>query len=130
MPARGVGGETHWMAYELTVVSDYAWLRYFGPTNMDEIETARPEVMRLLRTHNLIKLVVDIREVTSEFSSADARRIMAESAEVEPPRPNAAVVGRADQSAHLALIRSLSAQHGLPVRVFTELDEAVSWLSQ
>jgi len=118
------------MPYEVIPKDDYVLIRHFGNLTMTEIEAARPEVLEAVKIHSVYKVVVDVTGATNEFQPADSRRIALGNADVSPPRPAAAVVGRPDQLGHLGLMESLSVSRGLPIKTFTDMQSALDWLAE
>ena len=118
------------MPYEVIPKDDYVLVRHFGNLTMDEIEAARPQVLDAVKVYSVWKVVVDVTEATNVFEPADTRQIALDNADVSPPRPTAAVVGRPDQLGHLSLMESLSVSRGLPIKTFTDMQSALDWLAE
>jgi hypothetical protein len=117
------------MPYSTEIRQGLLLLRHKGNVTQEEVETTRAEVLELVRLHKLSRVIIDLREVTSDVDSDALRSVMEANAKVVPPRPHAAVIVRDDQHPQLRFIEDFAVSRGMPVRVFVSEDDAMDWLA-
>ena len=115
------------MPFSAEAKRDYVLLRHEGEVTPDEINAARIEVLRLVRTSGLSRMIIDVRDATSEATIKELRAMMEDNAKVAPPRPHAAVVVRADQYPTFRFSEDFAVSRGMPIRVFVDEDQAMQW---
>jgi hypothetical protein len=117
------------MPFSTETRKDFVLIRHEGEVTPDEINAARIEALRLVRTNGLSRLIIDIRDTTGDADPKDLRNMMEDNAKVTPPRPHAAVVVRADQYPTFRFIEDFAVSRGMPIRVFVDENEAMNWLT-
>ena len=105
-------------------------IRHEGIVTPEEAEASSAEALRLTRSNKISRVIVDLRGVTNEPDPRDLRLVMEGNAQITPPRPHAAIIVREDQWEQFRFIEDFAASRGMPIRVFVDEDEAVSWLAE
>ena len=116
------------MPFTADLKTGYVLVRHEGEVTPEEAEAASAEALRLTRLHKLSRVIVDMRDVTNEADPEDLRSVMETNAKVTPPRPHAAIIVREDQYTGFRFIENFAVSRGMPIRVFVDLDAALSWL--
>lgn len=104
---------------------------HYGEVTIDEVGEIRGKVFELIADHNLQSVLVDARGITSEFSVTESFNLTLENVKFEAPvpKPRASIIVRPEQYEIAKFIETVSVNRGLPIRVFTDLEEGLQWLS-
>lgn len=118
------------MPVDIVVDTDYAVLSYSGVVTVAGVAAVRDRILEVIQQNNMSKLCVDLRSAEQILSGNDLRATMENNAEVVPPRPHTAVLGRADQQTELKFIEDFAVARGMPIRAFVDEEAALSWLRE
>ncbi len=99
---------------------------------LEEAESAREEARRILDEHGLRRILVDTRQAQVRLSTMDLYRFGSSLNQVLPFGTRIATLytEEAFSSEDARFLESVSSIRGIPFRVFTEVDEALAWLSR
>ena len=117
------------MPYQISQNSDpYIRVTWSGVITPADIQISTIEVFGRTVEDGLDKVLVDVRSITNTLSTSDLFFTTEAQAKLGPPRPHAALLGRADQKPELEFIESVGVNRGMPLKSFTSEPEALAWL--
>jgi hypothetical protein len=120
------------MPYEVSVPagSDYVRIRWYGVAVSVDVQSSGIEALRLVAEENKFKVLIDVSELQNRLSTIDLYANTAEHSRLAGPRPRTALVGRPDQEQDLQFVSNVGSNRGMPIRAFTNLADALDWLSK
>jgi hypothetical protein len=104
---------------------------FTGHVLPQELYETRDQSLRLMLEGGIHKFLVDLRSATIECSLLDIYQFTSSLAEIIPPRIlHAIVYSPATHNTDRAFFgESLASNRGVPLKMFTRLDDAHYWLS-
>lgn len=119
------------MPYEAFVPDDcdYVEIKWYGDATGAEMRQSGVDALKLAATQNVSKILIDVSQVRNRLSTIDLFMETVRHSRLGPPRPRAALVGKADQAQDLKFIETVGANRGMPIRAFTSTQDAVDWLT-
>jgi hypothetical protein len=88
------------------------------------------DALTLAAKQNVSKVLIDVSDVQNRMSTLELHANTAEHSRLGPPRPRAALVGRPDQAQDLNFVRNVGSNRGMPIEAFTNMADALAWLSK
>ena len=120
------------MPYDISLprsVDGYAAMRHCGDVDLAEIHTAATQILSHILARRCAGLLVDASQSVPVFSPAELIRVLDENYGPLPPGfPLAYVLNARNHATEQMLIETLAYNHGLALKVFTEVETALAWL--
>lgn len=120
------------MSYSMKSERGIVWVRHTGELRVDEAKTARKETGILVAEHGVHKVLVDLREATLSQTTMDLYDFGSSYGDVFPQDTRVAVVyspEKTSSSDDAEFAENVARNRGALVRMFTEMGEAIDWLS-
>lgn len=116
--------------YEISLPEEggFALVKWRGAATPAEIERSGVEVIDLAAKEGLSRVLVDVVDISNRLSVTDLFLSTVAHSRLGPPRPRAALLGRTDQQRELNLIETVAFNRGMPIKAFTDADDAMAWL--
>lgn len=117
--------------YTLGIESDSIVVRHAGELTVSVIEASRRAVAEVAAARRLARILLDLSGATSGLAPVEIFELCASQSFVLPPAATVAVVYRPDQfpAEDASFAETVSLNHGATLRVFTDVEAALQWLS-
>lgn len=118
------------MAFKINVNTEdgYVLVRQYGDTDLDEYIESGEKALQVALNNQIMNVLIDVTGITSPASIIDLFTSTKHHAEASEIKPKAAIFGRQDQKRELDFIESVGINRGMPIRGFTDRNEALAWL--
>lgn len=120
------------MPYKIEIISDpgYILVDQSGQADVDEMDVIRRDVFEHVRKYGLLKVAVDVRKLTNEFTISEFFNITVDNVEhkTEFPKPRVCLIVRQDQEENARFVENVGVNRGLPIKYFTDKEAALKWL--
>jgi hypothetical protein len=122
------------MSYERHIVrkGDYLLIRYTGALSASDLpgdQNIFQNIAALCRDYGCERVLLDARELAVDLGAWDLHQLGSFVSEVPDKAIKFAMLGTQDQVPADKFIENVATNRGGRLRVFTEEDEAVAWLS-
>jgi hypothetical protein len=121
------------MSYEVTINKEENFLHVqaAGERTLDNILAITHEIMAAYARHGIPKVLVDVREIEGALSTMEGFELPTEHFQkIRDQRilQKAAIVDRKENEERFRFFQTVAENRGFNLRVFTDVDEATSWL--
>ena len=118
------------MSVEFRLENTILIMEVRGTLSIHDMRGVRAESADLTAEHGLSKLLVDIREAGLAITATEIFEFMASFGDLFPASTKHAVVysPEAFDPENAAFGEMVAANRGIPIRMFTDMDEARRWL--
>ena len=120
------------MPYKVEIVGnrEYILIDHHGVATLSEVDELRRIVYELAEKEAISRVVVDVRGITNSFSTVEFFNLTEKHAAYPTPmpKPRCALISRPDQLSDTKFIEDVAMNRSLPVRAFTDVEEAMKWL--
>ena len=119
------------MPHSVEVIEDAEYVKvvFSGEMSKQDHETGRDDAVRALKESGFTRLLVDARPIDAKMSALDDYEFTREHQSTPIGLVRIAVVYRDEESERFKFIENVSVNRGGNMRIFTNPDEAVDWLT-
>ena len=118
------------MAFKIKVNSEegYILVEHYGDTDLDQNIQVGEKALQVAINNQIMNILVDVTGITGAVSIMDLFASTKHHAETGKLRPVTAIYGRQDQKRELDFMENVGVNRGMPIKVFTDKNLALSWL--
>ena len=119
------------MTHTVEIIDDAEYVRvvFAGEVTREEHESGRYDAIRALTSNGWSRLLVDVRQIDAKMSLSDDFEFTDEHQSTPIHYARTAVVYRAEESERFSFIENVAVNRGEDMKVFTDPEEAISWLT-
>ena len=120
------------MPYKIEIVRDpgYILVHQNGVVSTDDVDAIRSEIFDLVAQEGLTRVVVDVRNQTNDYSTAEMFNMTVDHAVQKTPfsKPRVCLLVRPNQEDNARFIENVGVNRGMPIKYFTDEQAGLKWL--
>lgn len=120
------------MPYKIEIVRDpgYILVHQNGVVSTDDVDAIRSEIFDLVAQEGLTRVVVDVRNQTNDYSTAEMFNMTVDHAVQKTPfsKPWVCLLVRPNQEDNARFIENVGVNRGMPIKYFTDEQAGLKWL--
>ncbi len=118
------------MSYKIDFDRDleYVSLSVRGALNMSQVRVCRGELQAVLRVYDRTRVLLDTTNVIAKLSAIEDYKFIKELRHEFPSYVSMALVVSRERTTFGRFIETAAVNHGVRLKSFTDMNEAVAWL--